>query len=91
MNNVGAFSPSGAVTRAEGAEILYKTFMLLYDVSPVTTVSSLQSGADSAVSNAQETFDFEFRAALCILITIVLLFLSYVLVKISKRKKAKKK
>ena len=91
VNNVGAFSPSGAVTRAEGAEILYKTFMLLYDVSPVTTVPSLQSGADSAVSNVQETFDFEFRAALCILITIVLLFLSYVLVKISKRKKANNK
>ena len=91
MNNVGAFSPSGAVTRAEGAEILYKTFMLLYDVSPVTTVSSLQSGADSTASNAQETFDFEFRAALCILATILLLFISYILVKISKRKKSKSK
>ncbi len=89
VNNIGAFSPSGAVTRSEGAEILYKTFMLLYDVSPVTTVSSL-ADAESSVQNAPDVFDFEFRAAICIIITIVLLFVFYIFIKINKKRKTKK-
>ena len=90
MDNAGLFSPAGAVTRAEGAEILYKTFMLLYDVSPVTTVSSLAEAENSGAQTTQEVFDFEFRAAICILITILLLFISYIALKINRRRKAKK-
>lgn len=90
VSNIGIFSPAGAVTRAEGAEILYKTFMLLYDVSPVTTVSSLVE-AESSPQNAPEIFDFEFRAAICIIITIVLLFVFYIFTKLYKKRKIKKR
>lgn len=86
ISNTGIFSPAGSVTRAEGAEILYKTFMLLYDVSPVATISSPQAEETAAVTFA-EPVDFEFRAAICIVVTILLLFVSYILVKIKKRKK----
>lgn len=87
IENIGAFSPSNTVSRAEGAEILYKTFMLLYDVSPVTTVSSLYQ--EETTDAAPAVIDFEFRAAMCIVFTVVLLFIGYIMVKIKKRRKKK--
>lgn len=90
VSNMGSFSPGSTVTRAEGAEILYKTFMLLYDVSPITTVSSLaKEKEESEATNATEVFDFEFRAAICIVITITLSFIFYIFTKISKKRKRK--
>jgi len=81
-----AFLPFKNVTRAEGAEILYKTFMLLYDTSPVTTTTedAVNEGENAALT---ETIDFEFRAALCILFSVVMLFVLYIGTKLYKRKK----
>lgn len=85
--NTGLFLPSDSVTRAEGAEILYKTFMLLYDVSPVTTVSSLQNAEEiQAQQPNNEIYDFEFRLAMCILLTVIMLFTFYIIIKINKKR-----
>lgn len=37
IENSGEFSPKTPITREEGAEFLYRTYMLLYDASAVTT------------------------------------------------------
>lgn len=89
IDNSGVFSPAASITRAEGAEILYKTFMLLYDVPPATTTAFAQ--AEDPVSNdiLTERYDLEFRIAICILITIIIVFSCYVLVKINNRKNKK--
>ena len=95
IENSGMFSPSGAVSRAEGAEILYKTFMLLYDVSPIATAPSKQTSAqDEDAFLSSLSMDLEFRVALCILLFIVTLFCGYLLVKLRRhhfKKKAEKK
>lgn len=94
IENSGTFSPQGTVSRAEGAEILYKTFMLLYDVSPITTTPSEQANKqDSDALLSSVSTDLELRVALCILLFIVTLFGGYLLVKLRKHqiKKRKKK
>lgn len=91
IENSGAFSPLGSVSRAEGAEILYKTFMLLYDVSPITTTPSEQTNTqvrDTFLSDL--SMDLEFRVALCILLFIVSLFCGYLLVKLRRYQKKKR-
>lgn len=92
IENSGTFSPQGTVSRAEGAEILYKTFMLLYDVSPISTTPSEQASAknESAILTGL-SMDLEFRVALCILLFIVTLFGAYLLVKIRRYQKNKRK
>lgn len=89
LGNSGVFAPTDTVTRAEGAEMLYKTFMLLYDVSPITTVSSANAETPEEPQQAGELYDFEFRLALCIFATIIMLFLCYLAVKIKKHKRKK--
>ena len=91
LTNSGAFAPAGTVSRAEGAEILYKTFMLLYDVSPVTTAPSTQVDAqenNTLLSNV--SMDLEFRIAICILLFVITLFGGYLLVKIKQYRDKKK-
>lgn len=88
LNNSGIFAPTDTVTRAEGAEILYKTFMLLYDVSPITTVSA-EKEKPKDKTQTSEPIDFEFRLAICIFATVILLFLCYLAVKIKKHKRKK--
>ena len=94
LENSGSFNPVGTVSREEGADVLYKTFMLLYDVSPITTVPSL-NGTSSAeqIDTQAATFpastDFEIRIALCIIFTIVFIFVCYLMIKIKKHQKKK--
>lgn len=86
IDNSGVFSPAASITRAEGAEILYKTYMLLYDVPPATT-KALSQAEDPANSEIlAEGYDLEFRIAICILITIIIVFACYILVKVNNRK-----
>ncbi len=84
------FSPDEKLTRKGGALLLYKTFMLLYDVSPVTT-ASLENTEEigQEIENVQ-IFDTEFYAAICILAGVVLLFVVYILIKIRRAKNKKK-
>lgn len=92
MNNAGDFSPIDTVTRAEGANLLYETFMQLYNVSPVApVVSSQETQSPSQDQETQPLFDLEFRLAICIFITILFVFLAYLAVKINKHKKKKEK
>lgn len=60
LGNSGAFAPTDTVTRAEGAEMLYKTFMLLYDVSPITTVSSENAEAPEEPQQAGNCMTLNF-------------------------------
>ena len=89
IDNSGVFSPAASITRAEGAEILYKTFMLLYDVPPATTKAMSQAADPANNEFLAERYDLEFRIAICILITITIVFACYVLVKINNRKNKK--
>ena len=90
VENSGLFSPKSAVSRSEGAQILYKTFMLLYDVSPVTTVSSIEAEEEKAPPEDGAKIDVEFRAAMCILISVLALFCGYIAIKIRRRLKKQK-
>ncbi len=87
LENSGMFSPAGTVTRAQGAEILYKTFMLLYETSPVTTVPSLQEES-APVQVIQEAYkpdlSIGYRLALCIGITLILVLFFCLLIKTRK-------
>jgi len=92
LENSGAFTPSGEVSRAEGARLLYQTFMLLYDVSPVSTEPSLKSETDAPVQSSTDLIasaDFEVRIAVCILFTVVLIFVFYLLIKVKKHRQKK--
>lgn len=94
IENSGSFTPDGTVSRTEGAVMLYKTFMLLYDVSPVTTVSALK--AEEPEPSAEpisflESADFEFRMAMCIIFTVIFVFVFYILVKMKKHRDKKQK
>ncbi len=96
IENSGSFTPTGTVTRGEGASILYKTFMLLYDVSPVTTVPSLKEAEiaepdDTTSSAFFASQGFEIRIAMCIIFTVVLVFLFYLLIKVNKHRKKKQR
>lgn len=87
LENSGMFSPAGAVTRAEGAEILYKTFMLLYEVSSVTTVPSLQE-EPAPILVIQEPpkadLGIGYRLAICGGITLILVLFFLLLIKTRK-------
>ncbi len=93
IDNFGEFTPLGSVSRAEGAQILYKTFMLIYSVSPVTTSPSMQAETTAVLNTPTPTpIDLEFRAALAILISVFIVFIGYILIKIKRhRKKTKQK
>ncbi len=86
LENAGAFSPASDVTRAEGAEVLYKTFMLLYDVSPVTTKTV---DTEAEIVPEPRPVDFEFRAAILIVASVLFLFIGYIGTKLYKKRKKK--
>ncbi|MBR4874220.1 MAG: S-layer homology domain-containing protein [Clostridia bacterium] len=86
-----SFSPDEKLTRKSGALLLYKTFMLMYDVSPVTTVSSENAQEIGQEIENVQIFDTEFYAAICILAAVVLIFVVYILIKIRRAKNKKKK
>ncbi len=77
--NTGEFMPQNAVTREKGALVLYKTFTLLYDTSPVTTSFSAVIGEDEEVSLRDLTP--LHRAAICIGITGLMLLVFFALSK----------
>ncbi len=69
--NNGEFLPKMPVTREKGAQILYKTFTLLYDTSPVTTSFSAVVEKDQAEKVLKDLTPVE-RGVICVLITAVL-------------------
>ncbi len=69
--NAGEFAPNTPITREEGAEILYKTYMLLYDASLVTTSLSTTLSAPTEVDVAKDLGALP-RALMCIGVTVVL-------------------
>ncbi len=72
VDNAGEFAPDTSVTKEEGAEILYKTYMLLYDTSAVTTsLSSTLSTPD--VSAPMSDLGVLPRVAMCIGVTVIFL------------------
>ena len=84
--NAGKFMPAKAVTREEGAYILYKTFSLLYDTSPVTTSFSAMADNGSA-SDVTTDLGALPRLAICVLFTVVCALGIFLLWKLNNRKK----
>lgn len=72
LENGGEFAPQTAVTREEGAEILYKTYMLLYDASAVTTSLSTAL-ATPQTPVAPNDLGALARAFMCVGVTAVFL------------------
>lgn len=85
--NSGEFLPYEAVTREKGAQILYKTFTLLYDTSPVTTSFSavVEENTDARILKDLTPLQ---RGIVCVLFTAVMLFGFWAL---SKKRKPYKK
>ena len=73
VENSGSFMPNDAVTREKGAEVLYKTFTLLYDTSPVTTSFSTTAGENEAGDGIKDLSPVH-RVVVCVLFTAVLAF-----------------
>ena len=72
LENSGEFSPKTPITREEGAEFLYRTYMLLYDASAVTTsLSSVLSSEDTP--QPMNDLGALARALMCIAVTVVFL------------------
>lgn len=71
IENANEFAPKTAITREEGAEILYKTYMLLYDASLVTTSLSATLSAPANVDVPKDLGAFP-RALMCIGVTAIL-------------------
>ncbi len=87
LENTGMFSPAGTVSRTQGAEMLYKTFMLLYEVSSVTTVPSLheEPAPEQMIQEAPKSdLGIGYRFVLCIGITVVLVLVFWLLMKTKK-------
>lgn len=82
--NSGEFNPTSSVSREKGAQILYKTYTLLYDTSPVTTSFSAVVEDDSNEQMLNDLTPIE-RGIICVLITGILGFAFWVL---SKKRKA---
>ena len=70
VDNSGELLPQGAVTREKGAAVLYKTFTLLYDTSPVTTSFSSVIGEDT--DEAINDLTPLHRVALCVGVTVIM-------------------
>lgn len=81
-DNSGEFLPNGAVTREKGAQVLYKTYTLLYDTSPVTTSFSALIGEGD--EDTLKDLTPLHRVAICVGITVIMLLVFYA---ISKKRK----
>ncbi len=66
--NDGELLPDDAVTREKGAQILYKTFTLLYDTSPVTTSFSAVVESNKATQTLNDLTPVQ-RVVICALFT----------------------
>lgn len=78
------FSPQKKLSKKDCAEILYNTYMAMFDAPTVTTSSNIQK--KPAVETEKKT-DWELYAALIILSAMVLLFIGYIIRKIVKRRR----
>ena len=78
--NRGEFSPKDIVTKEEGAQVLYKTFTLLYDTSPVTTSFSAVVEEDANTVELHDLTAVE-RMIVCFVLTAVLILGFFVLYK----------
>ncbi len=71
VENNGELSPSGTVSREKGAQILYKTFTLLYDTSPVTTSFSAVVDNNEKINELKDLTPVQ-RGFICVLVTFLL-------------------
>lgn len=80
LENKGELDPKGTVSKEKGAQLLYKTFTLLYDTSPVTTSFSavVEEHEDTRILNDLTPIQ---RGVLCVLITMLLLLAFRILIK----------
>jgi len=69
--NKGEFNPQNPVTREKCAQVLYKTFTLLYDTSPVTTSFSAVVDNSDNTQTLDDLTPIE-RGAICVLVTGIL-------------------
>lgn len=69
--NSGKLMPQKAVSREEGAYILYKTFTLLYDTSPVTTSFSAMVDEEEKAPEQLRDLGVLPRLTICVLFTLV--------------------
>lgn len=73
VENNGKFAPESFVTREKCAQILYKTFTLLYDTSPVTT-SFVTLVEDKDNVRTLKDLTPAQRGVICVLVTGLLIF-----------------
>jgi len=78
--NKDEFNPQNPVTREKGAQVLYKTFTLLYDTSPVTTSFSAVVDDKDNVRALNDLTPTE-RGIICVLVTGILFVAFWVLTK----------
>ena len=72
VENSGEFSPKNFITREKGAQVLYKTFTLLYDTSPVTTSFSAVVEDRENMRILKDLTPVQ-RGVVCVLITGILI------------------
>ncbi len=84
--NGGDFLPDTFIAKSDAAEVLYKTYMLLYEASSVTT--SLSAAAQKADGWQEPPSDLSglVRVGLCIIITAGLFAGVYIIEKTRKKK-----
>ena len=86
VENTGEFSPKTPVTREEGAEFLYRTYMLLYDASAVTTsLSSVISSLE--VPEPAKDLGALSRVLMCVGVTVIFLSGITIVGKVKKKHK----
>lgn len=85
--NTGKLMPQKAVSREEGAYILYKTFTLLYDTSPVTTSFSAMIDEIDVAPQKMNDLGVLPRLVICVLFTLVSVLGIFLLWKGTKRTK----
>ncbi len=83
------FLPNEKMTREKCATLLYKTYIELHEVSPVTTASAQQS--EEVPVEDVNIYDKEFVAAMSIFGFLFLLFVGYIIRKIIKKARKKSK
>lgn len=82
--NGGEFAPQNFITKSDAADVLYKTYMLLYDASSVTTSLSATAVEEEIIPPAKTDISIAVRLGLCAGIT---LMIALVVVIVSKKKK----
>ncbi len=82
--NGGEFAPETFITKSDAADVLYKTYMLLYDTSSVTTSLSSSAQTEEIAPPVKNDITIWVRLGLCAGITLII---ALVVVIVSKKKK----